>query len=408
MANASSKSKGASPVPIALPGAAAKKAPPKISKLYWRAIQWLLVALGIQTLTSLSPSLIETFYSQGLYLFVPRGLAKLHRLASFSLAEIFLGLLVAWFLVLGIWSILQGFLGKGGVFRSIQQLVLQLVWVASVLFILFKVMWGFNYQRQPMMETLSSELRYPLTQDLEAIGTRIVNGINENHAALPSSPASNPRLAPADTVRILSQLIEASFQTTESIGPAALGEYPLPKPLAAESLMSLLGIRAFYFPFTGEVSYNPAVPIAELPFAIARAKAYQRGYAREDEARFVAFLVCTTASDPIVRYSGFLHAVEVLETLENSRIGSFRPQLAEGPRADLKLLEDYWGATLHYYPSRLTEMLFDFHLRVNRESRGIASQRQEVPLIVTSMLPSTASGAKTAGETVGDEVSDTP
>ena len=390
MANASSKSKGASPaagVTLALPGAPAKKSPPKISKLYWRAIQWLLVALGVQTLTSLSPSSIETFYSQGLYLFVPRGLSHINRLVAFSVAEILLGLLVAWFLLLGGWAILRGFLGKGGVFRSMQQLVLQLVWVASVLFILFKLAWGFNYQRQPLMETLAPVPRYPLTQDLEAIGTRLVNGINENHAALQTSPASNPTLKPGEVAQILSQAVEASFQVNKLIGPAALGNYPLPKPLAASTLMSVLGVRAFYFPFTGEVSYNPAVPVAELPFAIARAKAYQRGYAREDEARFIAYLVCTSAPDPLVRYSGFLHTVEVLERLETSKVGSFRSQLAAGPQGDLKLLEDYWGATLHYYPSRMTEWLFNFHLRVNRDPRGIESLREDVPLIVAYSLP---------------------
>jgi hypothetical protein len=257
-----------------------------------------------------------------------------------------------------------------------------LVWVASVLFILFKLAWGFNYQRQPLMQTLAPELRYPLTEDLEAIGTRLVNGINENHAARTTSPASNPTLKPEEVVQILCQAIEASFQGNKLIGPAAPGNYPLPKPLAASTLMSVLGVRAFYFPFTGEVSYNPDVPLAELPFAIARAKAYQRGYAREDEARFIAYLVCTTAPDPLVRYSGFLHTVEVLERLEKSRVGSFRPQLAAGPQADLKQLAEYWGATLHYYPSRLTEWLFDFHLRVNRDPRGIESLREDVPLIV--------------------------
>jgi hypothetical protein len=164
----------------------------------------------------------------------------------------------------------------------------------------------------------------------------------------------------------------------------------------------VLGVRAFYFPLTGEVSYNPAVPVAELPFAIARAKAYQRGYAREDEASFIAYLVCTTAADPLVRYSGFLHTVEVLERLEASRAGSFRQQLAEGPQADLKLLEEYWGATLHYYPSRLTEWLFDFHLRVNRDPRGIASLREDVPLIVAYSLSPLSSSPSAGTPSVED------
>jgi hypothetical protein len=392
MGNSSTTSKGAPPGGGGgQPGGAPKKASPAIRKLYWRAIQWLLIALGIQTLTSLSPTLIENFYSQGLYLFVPRGLSFLHRPFSFSIAEIVLGLLVAWFLLFGAWGILRGLMGKGDGLRTFQRWILHFVWLASLLFVVFKILWGFNYQRQPMAETLSpAGQRYPLTVELEQIGTRLVNGLNDHYAAQQASPARNVSVAPNDreVIRILSQSIEASFRSLTLIGPAAAGDFPLPKPLVSAPLLSIMGVRSFYFPLTGEVSYNPEIPLTEIPFVIARGKAYQRGYAREDEARFIAYLVCTTAPDPLVRYSGFLHAVEVLDVLSESRVGSFRQQLADGPLADLRLQEEFWGASLNHYPTRLADLLLDFHLRVNRDSRGIDSLRGDIPLILTYSLQS--------------------
>ena len=38
--------------------------------------------------------------------------------------------------------------------------------------------------------------------------------------------------------------------------------------------------------------------------------AHQRGIAREDEANFIAFLVCISSDDPYIRYSGYLEVYE--------------------------------------------------------------------------------------------------
>ena len=40
--------------------------------------------------------------------------------------------------------------------------------------------------------------------------------------------------------------------------------------------------------------------------------AHQRGFARENEANFVAFLVCCESDDSYIRYSGFLNMFEYI------------------------------------------------------------------------------------------------
>jgi hypothetical protein len=61
----------------------------------------------------------------------------------------------------------------------------------------------------------------------------------------------------------------------------------------------------------------------------------------------------------------------------------------------------------------LTEWLFDFHLRVNRDPRGIESLREDVPLIVAyslSPLPSSSSTDTLPAEDAApaDATSDAP
>ena len=62
--------------------------------------------------------------------------------------------------------------------------------------------------------------------------------------------------------------------------------------------------------FTGEANINVNFPDYTLPYTAAHEMAHQRGIAREDEANFVAFLVCAASDDEYIRYSGYLNLYE--------------------------------------------------------------------------------------------------
>ena len=95
------------------------------------------------------------------------------------------------------------------------------------------------------------------------------------------------------------------------------GEYPFIrtmqsniKPVQASRLMSYTHITGVYTYFTGEANVNTYFPDYTLPFTAAHELAHQRGIARENEASFVAFLVCTASDDPYIRYAGYLNLYE--------------------------------------------------------------------------------------------------
>ncbi len=78
------------------------------------------------------------------------------------------------------------------------------------------------------------------------------------------------------------------------------------KPVLASGIMSDAGITGIYgFP-TGEANVNVEYPHHEIVYSAAHEMAHQRGIARENEANFIAFLVCIVSDDPFVRYSGYL------------------------------------------------------------------------------------------------------
>ena len=74
--------------------------------------------------------------------------------------------------------------------------------------------------------------------------------------------------------------------------------------------MSETHFTGFYTFFTGEANINVDFPDYTLPYTAAHEFAHQRGIARENEANFIAFLVCSSSDDLYLQYSGYLNLYE--------------------------------------------------------------------------------------------------
>ena len=84
------------------------------------------------------------------------------------------------------------------------------------------------------------------------------------------------------------------------------------KPVFASKFLSYSHITGIYTFPTGEANINVDFPDYTIPFTMAHELAHQRGIAREDEANFVAYLVCMKSSDPYIRYSATLSLWEYM------------------------------------------------------------------------------------------------
>jgi hypothetical protein len=84
------------------------------------------------------------------------------------------------------------------------------------------------------------------------------------------------------------------------------------KPVKMSGVMSDAGITGIYSFFTGEANLNVAYPDYCLPFTMAHEMAHQRGFSRENEANFMAYLVCIHSDDNYIKYSGYLSLYKYL------------------------------------------------------------------------------------------------
>jgi hypothetical protein len=374
---------------------------------YWKGIVWLLVALGAQAGASLMSEEVESYYSQFLFYYTVRALSAVNKyLMSVSLGEIFFTILVVWFISWSVWYVRRSYRRETKIYNVIKIFFLQILWLGSILVPIFLVFWGLNYQRTPLAETLGFERVPTHVGDLGTIGLQIVNGVNSSYD---QARGSTDRPTPPSR-EALYKLIEQGFQNETLIGEAAKGIFSDPKPLVLSRMASWAGVTGFYIPFTGEVTFNPDIPPVELPMAIAHHKAHQRGYAREDEAAFIGYIVCVNSTDPYVRYSGYVYGLKVLETLQKGNVDRFS-DITDGPRADLAARAQFWDRTQIPTLAAVSRRIFSAYLRANRVSGGVKNMGEDVPLIISYYLknpqrqPSNgASGASASEGTGADEI----
>lgn len=81
------------------------------------------------------------------------------------------------------------------------------------------------------------------------------------------------------------------------------------KPSLFKGVMSTTGILGYYHPLTAEAQYNPNLPSSQLPFTLAHESAHQLGFAREQEANFIGYILGHNAANAELRYSTQLFAL---------------------------------------------------------------------------------------------------
>jgi hypothetical protein len=342
----------------------------------------LLSGIVFQNLAALVPWLIEHYYSRTIYARVLGLLALLSRGFIFSVGEILTWLILVTVCV-GICIFSVGLVRRRGGRRDWILVWLRSgVWVAAVSLWLFLLTFGLNYQRPLLFEIIGYEQRKAEPVELEALGSKIVEGVNQSY--MEAHAGGRPSPERAEIVRLLNESLDAAPEF--SFLPR--GDLTPPKPVIASEVLTRLGISGIYFPFTAEPNYNRDIPDFQLPFSIAHEMAHQRGVARESEANFVAYVVCVNSRDPFVRYSGYRNGLGVLSELykvDPVKARELSKQLGTGYREDSRRAALFW-AKASGAAGALSHRVNDLYLRANRVKAGAADYSNSTTLIIAYHL----------------------
>lgn len=167
----------------------------------------------------------------------------------------------------------------------------------------FLVLWGFNYQRTPIFQQLNLE---PKPLDVKQLTAEIE--LTQRLASMDRERISQDTFALTELMEysLLEDLVRATMQENlEVLGLNFTGR-PRTKQFSPPGFIRRMGILGIYFPFTGESYLDPSLHALEKPFTIAHEMAHSYGVTDEGEANFIAYVVCTQAEEPLLRYAAHL------------------------------------------------------------------------------------------------------
>lgn len=343
-----------------------------------------LTAYALQSLAHRFPHAVENAYTRGLYPSIARALSFFSKWVSFSLAEIlvFLGVLLA--VALFAHRVITIFRKKQSWKIVFTHDTPRLLIGLGVAFHLFLFLWGFNYARVSAYENFSISRQKGSADELERVCRELVEAANDNRrqCAVDMDAERGSRLPM--TRAEMTRLLDEAYRTIPELNYIASGTFAPAKPVLLSEEMSKARIGGIFSPITNEPNYNASQPDCEIPFTVAHEMAHQRGFAFEDEANFIAFLVCSRANHPYLRYSGYLMAARYcLNDLGEypERLDAVRKLVSPEQREDWRAISKFWNKYRGTI-SRVSQSVNDAYLKANHVESGTLSYSQVVDLIV--------------------------
>ncbi|MHA7131561.1 DUF3810 domain-containing protein [Algoriphagus namhaensis] len=252
---------------------------------------------------------------------------------------------------------------------------------AGALVFFFLFLWGFNYQRVSLPESLGLQLR-PL--ELEEVREDLLitqDAATELRKRLRSDTTAIVELM--DYEQLESQVRKALEEQIQRLDLQFWGR-PRTKLFPPEGMMRRLGVLGIYWPFTGESYIDPSLHPLERPFTIAHEMAHSLGVTNEGEANFVAWVVGTHSNLDRLNYSAQLRLM-IYQMREYARMDpdGYRiwvPSLDRGIVNDILSIREYAD---RYPPISLdfSRASNDIFLKTQGVKEGVKSY-QQMPMLV--------------------------
>jgi hypothetical protein len=322
----------------------------------------LVAAALVAALAPLPEGWVERWFSRGFYPRLQAIVTPISNLTSIALLDI----------AVGVWGLAAVALiarrlrhgRRGWLAVSLRALLVS----AAVVYLVFLVMWGFNYRRVPLERQLDYDVARVTPEAAVRFASAAARTVNASHLVAHATPFDEGRLA------------ETFARAQHALGatrPAVTGR---PKRSLVTWYFRRAAIDGMTDPFFLEIILNPELLTFERPFVLAHEWAHLAGYADESEANFVAWVTCALGDAP-AQYSGWLFAYQLgAGSVPRATRRQIAP-LDAGPRNDIRAIVARYQRASPMVRHAAREV-YDSYLRANRVEEGIASYDLAVRLML--------------------------
>ena len=239
--------------------------------------------------------------------------------------------------------------------------------ISSILIIIyfFYISWGVNYFRLPLQKSISQEV-YLNEKKIETL-TRFIS-IQCNKL---KKEINTKKTGSKNNLNSYKNIIESKNKKF--------------KYSNFSIILSYLGIKGYYNPFTNEANVNSEIPDILIPVTIYHELAHKQGFASESDANFIGFFNAYNNHEAEIQYSAsffaFRYLYHDLYKMNPNSAENIYESLNSEVKNDFSIVSNFWI----YYSNRFQKIqknIFDLFLKTNGQKKGINSYNEVVKLLL--------------------------
>ncbi len=321
------------------------------------------------------PEVVERYYSLGVYPYISKISRYLFGWIPFSVGDLF-------YLIIGIVALRWLFVNAKRIRFEPVSFLVDIFAAVSIVYLMFHLLWGFNYYRLPLHRALNLESDYTTEQLLET-----------THRFIEKSNSMHRQLGYADSVKIdLPYSQQEMFKKSVKGYKNLENEFPQlaysPRSIKKSGWslgLTYMGYSGYLNPFSGEAQVNNLIKTYKFPVVACHEEAHQIGYAAENEANFIATLATLHNDDPYIQYAGYIFTLRYLinevARRNETKYEELLTQINPGILKSYKEMRDFWESYQNPFED-FSKIFWDNFLKANNQSRGIMSYDYMVALVV--------------------------
>ena len=370
-------------------------------------VGFLSVAVYIICHLALSDETVSEIYTDKIFYYINLPFRKIAEFVPFSVAELLLYIAIACLIVFLIKTIyatvaatvLYFRMKKSGHYpekrttlRATENFALRMSAALCFVVAIFILFGGINYTGETFAQRADYELGGYTVGQLKQLCLYLGQGASYSRKAVKKNPSGiidnnsteyNPYNLAEDAKLAYSRLPREynSYYT----------HYPAVKFAYSSQVMSNLHITGIYPYVFPEAVVNINTPIMSLPHTICHEMAHQRGFAREDEANFIAFMACLESGNPLFVYSayytGFTYAMGELYCYDQVAWEQIMNMVDKEVKADISREKTYWRQ-FETVSNEFTSSVNDTYLNIMNVQDGVQNYGRMVELLLAEAVRS--------------------
>ena len=317
---------------------------------------------------------IEVNYANGFYRSFSKTLRFFFFRSLISVGDVIYFLAIGWF----VWKMkkfITQIIRRKITWVLIQNKLFRALIILLLLYVIFNLFWGLNYNRKSVSSNLHLEQIHMDTPSLRSLQLLLLNKVNESKLVLMGSgkkyPSNKELFLRARDCYLQSarqfSFIQYRYVSVKSSLYGWWGNY--------------LGFTGYYNPFTGEAQVNTSIPEFIRPYTTLHEMAHQLGYAKEEEANFVGYLAAIGSTDTLFHYSAYLdlfvYANRELYLVDSVSAKYAATQLLPAVKSDIKEWRNF--VMLHRNPLEpVITWLYGNYLKANQQPNGMHSYNEVI------------------------------